>query len=194
VCSSDLAVFALSGAAFAQVDPNYQNNIGVYSDEGATTSCVDLPVGAHDLYLVLTKLTNNECAGWEGKISAAGVLLTGFSNRGQAIDVGSRPDEHIVGYADPLPASPGTGGGVIVVADLQIFIGDISNPGFLFVDEVYFSLQEDGLPAYLDGGSSGHSLHPSMGGVNDAIFTVNGDCGAVAIEENSFGSVKSLFR
>ncbi|MFT5233995.1 MAG: hypothetical protein ACI9UQ_002037, partial [Candidatus Krumholzibacteriia bacterium] len=116
-----LAAFALSGAAFAQ-DPNYQDNIGIYTDEAGTDNCGVLAAGVpHVVYLVLTKLTNGAVAGWEAKISPVNMFLTSFANRGQAIDVGSRPDEHVVGFASPLPASPGAGGGVVVVADLQIF-------------------------------------------------------------------------
>ncbi len=189
-----LAAFALSGAAIAQVDPSYKDNIGVYTDEAGTENCVTLANGEHTVYLVLTKMTNDACAGWESKISFDNMFLTGFAHRGQAVDVGSRPDEHIVGYADPLPASIGAGGYVVVVADLEILILDDSQPSYMYSDEVYFSLLENGLPAYLDGNSGGHSLHPAFGDVGDPMFIVNGDCGPVATEDSSFGSVKSLFR
>ncbi len=188
-----LAAIALTSvSAFAQIDPNYRNNIGIYLDEAATIDCAVLPVGAIDGYLVLSKLSANEVLGWECKLTAndgGGLYMMGVAPRGQAIDVGSRPGESIVGLASPLPAVNGS----VVVADVSLLVANL-NPGSIYVDEVYFSLLENGLPAYLNGAGDGIILHPALGGTSDAIFTVNGDCSPVSVENSSFGSIKSMFR
>ncbi len=191
-----LAAIALSGSAFAQ-DPAYFDNIGVYMDEAATNSCVTLPAGAYNTYLVLTKLTQNEVLGWECKLSVENMFLTSFTLRGQGLDVGTREDEHIVGLSDPLPAVNGQ----LVIADLQFLISNSGAPSYAFIDEIYFSLLENGLPAYLNGASDGFPLHQAnaynpgwTGSVGVPVFIANGDCNTVANEELSFGSVKSLFR
>jgi len=190
-----LAAIALSGSAFAQ-DPAYLDNIGIYMDEAATVSCGVLPVGEHPAYLVLTKLTNNEVLGWEAKLTFDNLYLTGMAHRGQAVDVAQRENEHMVGFADPLPAVNGS----VILADLTILVLN-GDPGMAFADEVYFSLLENGLPAYLDGANEGHALHQAnaynpgwSGSIGVPIFVTNGDCITVANEEVSFGSVKSLFR
>ncbi len=190
-----LAAIALSGSAFAQ-DPAYFDNIGIYLDEEATNSCDVLPVGAHNAFLVLTKMTANEVLGWECKLIVENMFMTGFALRGTGLDVATREGEHIVGLESPLLAI----GGAVIIADLEILLGN-TDPGAIYVNEVYFSLLENGLPAYLDGASAGYTLHPAnaydpgyLGSVADPIFVTNGDCITVATEEASFGSVKSLFR
>ncbi len=190
-----LAAIALSGSAFAQ-DPAYFDNIGIYLDEEATNSCDVLPIGPHNTFLVLTKLTSSEVLGWECKLIVENLFMTGFALRGEGLNVGTRENEYIVGLTSPLPAI----GSAVVVADVEILIGN-TDPGAIYVNEIYFSLLENGLPAYLDGASGGHTLHPAnaynpgyLGSVADPIFVSNGDCNTVANEEASFGSVKSLFR
>ncbi len=186
-----LAAIALTSvSAFAQVDPNYRDNIGIYLDENGDNNCAFLPINVPtNAYLVLSKLTATEVLGWEAKISFTNMFVLSFADRGQAVDIGSRPDEHVVGYAAPLPAV----GDAVVVADIQIMVNN-TDPAYAFADEIYFSLLENGLPAYIDGASAGYSLHPAFGNVNDPMFIINGDCAPVAVEDASFGSVKSLFR
>ncbi|MDX2472477.1 MAG: hypothetical protein QNL91_02110 [Candidatus Krumholzibacteria bacterium] len=186
-----LAAIALTSvSAFAQIDPAYQNDIGIYLDESGDTAWACLPLNTPtDAYLVLSRLTATEVLGWEARISFTNMTVLAFADRGQAIDIGTRPDEHVVGFAAPLP----TVDGVVVVADLQIMVIN-NDPAYAFADEIYFSLLENGLPAYIDGASAGYSLHPVFGGVDDPIFIINEDCGPVAVEDASFGSVKSLFR
>ncbi len=186
-----LAAIALTSvSAFAQIDPAYQNNFGIFLDEAGTNAWACLPVNTPtNAYVVLSKLTANEVLGWEAKISFTNMLVLGFADRGQAIDIGTRPDEHVVGFAAPLPAV----GGSVVVADVEIMVIN-TDVAYAFVDEIYFSLQENGLPAYIDGDSVGYSLYPLFGDVDDPIFIINEHCGPIAVEDASFGSVKSLFR
>ena len=121
---------------------------------------------------------------------------------GDNVNAGTRPDEMIVGLAAPLFAVDGA----VVVAEKQYmvnsFYNDVAQPSYIFVEGVYFSLINpiQGPPAYLEAsGSTGLELHPAIGdplgqAPGLAQLTMNGDCAPVAVEESSFGSVKSLFR
>ena len=206
-----LVAFALSGSAFAQ-DPNYQNNIGLYltpdgylepdAEEG-TGSCgtvgEDVPF---TVFVVLSKLTNSEVWGWEAKFDFENLLNIGETVYGDHVNAGTRENEFIVGLAVPLFATDGA----VVVAELQYlvnnFFNDITQPSYVFIEGVYFSLIDpiQGPPAYLEAsGSTGVELHPAIGdplnaGARLPQLIMNGDCFVVSVEETSFGSVKSLFR
>lgn len=193
-----LAAIALSGSAFAQ-DPAYLDNIGIYADDAATTGCVTWADGAHPAYLVLTKMTQNEVLGWELKLTVENMFMTSFALRGEGLDVAQRDNEHMVGLNTPLPAVNGQ----VVLADLEFVLAPyaLGDPSYAFIDEVYFSLLENGLPAYLNGANEGFPMHQAnaynpgwTGSVGVPVFIVNGDCNTVANEDLSFGSVKSLFR
>ena len=204
-----LAVFALSGSAFAQ-DPAYQNNIGLYltpdgwMDPGAidgTGSCgsaeADTPFTA---YVVLSKLTNAEVFGWEARIVPDNMLELSFTAYGDNVDAGSRPNEHLIGLATPLFAT----NGAVAVAEIQYMVNgyynDVSVPSYAFVEGVYFSLIDpiQGPPAYLEAeGSNGIALHPALGDpLQDGLpqLIINGDCVVVGVEETTWGGVKSLYR
>jgi hypothetical protein len=204
-----LAVFALTGSAFAQ-DPAYQNNIGLYlTPDGyldptaidETGSCgsaaADTPFTA---YVVLSRLTNPEVYGWEAKIAPENMLEIGFTIYGDNIDAGTRENEHLVGLANPLLATDGA----CVVAEIEYmvngFYNDVSIPSYAFIDGVYFSLIDpiQGPPAFLEApGSEGVVLNNALGDPQqDGLpqLIINGDCTGVAVEEATWGGVKSLYR
>jgi hypothetical protein len=182
-----MAVFALTGSAFAQ-DPAYSNNIGLFlTSDGhldptavdGTGSCgtvgEDVPF---TVFVVLSKLTNPEVYGWEVKIPFKNMLKVGDTIFGDNVNAASRPDEYLVGLASPL---------------------DASIPSFAYLEGVYFSLLPSGLPAYLEApGSEGIAMFPTFGDPfspgQPPQLIMNGDCTAVGVEDTSFGSVKSLYR
>ncbi len=195
-----LVAFALTGTAFAG-DPGYSNNIGLELADGTSCGTVgeDAPFTA---FIVLSKLTNNEVWGWEGRFSFENLLNLGFAFYGDGVDAGTRPDEHLVGLGTPLLVVDGA----VVVGELEYmvnsFYNDIGQPSYVFIEGVYFSLIDpiNGPPAYLEAsGSAGVALHNALGDPLDQSgvipqLTMNGDCWVVSVEESSFGSVKSLFR
>ncbi len=67
-------------------------------------------------------------------------------------------------------------------------------PAF-FIDGVFFHSLPTKVPAYLDGADTDSikELRQSTGGRTFPVATINGDC-AVAVEAESWGGVKALFR
>ncbi len=203
-----LAAFALSGSAFAQ-DPAYSDNIGLYltpggyADPGAddgTGSCGTVEENViFDVYVVLSKLNNPEVWGWEVKIIPDNLLFMGEMIYGDGpIDAGSRDWEYIVGPAGPILANDRAVTVAMIQYSVNSFYNDISQPSYVFIEGIYFSLLPSGGPAYLDAsGSTGVELHPALGDPrNPSVpqLIMNGDCFVVGTEETTWGGVKSLYR
>ncbi len=184
----------LTGNAFAQLDPD-DDGIGVYFDPCACVNCLTLDAGEHLGYLVITHPTSPMgVLGWECKMWAEGpAFITSVELLGNAVDVGTRENEYIVGLADPLynpysfPA--------IVVAMVNVFITDTTEPINFYIDGVYFPSHESGQPAYLDGSDNTiiKPLQQSTGGPDFPVATINGEC-AVATESTTIDGIKALYR
>lgn len=206
-----LAAFALSGSAFAQ-DPNYFNNIGTYltpegwmdpAAEDGTGSCGYFgEFEAFHVYVVLSKLTNNQVAGWEAKIIPDNMTLLNITFTGDVINAGTRDHEYVMGLGSPLFTS----NDALVLADMELGIfptqgDDVSMPSYLWIEGVYFSAINpiQGPPAYVvdPGGSEFVELHNAIGDPHNGDLpqlVINGDCEPVAVEESTWGNVKSLYR
>jgi hypothetical protein len=191
-----LVLFAaalVSGSAFAQLDPD-DDGIGVYFDPCACSNCVSMDVGPNVAYVVITHPTSPQGVfGWEAEVTMEGpAFLLNFDLIGQTVNVGT-PPEYIVGITEPqinpykFPA--------IVIAVLDIFISDTSAPVNFFIDGIRFHSLPNRVPAYLDGAdpSTIKELRQATGGPDIPVSTINGDC-AVAIENESWGGVKALYR
>jgi hypothetical protein len=191
VLALTLAALALSGTASAQY---WQDNIGMYFDEGATISCDSRPFGFYNAFVVLTNLTSPSIGGWEAKITmVGGGQITSVTPRPALahINAATRMNEYIIGLGEPMFAV----GGRCVIADVTLVVANATVPTYGFIGPVYYDSLENGLPAYLDGQDSGliKPLLPRIGEVTDPQFIINGDC-AVDNEDASFGAVKALFR
>ncbi len=185
---------ALAGGAFAQLDPD-DDGIGVYFDPCACNNCISMDVGAHRGYLVITHPTSPAGVhGWECKLTTTGpIFLTNVGIQGSAVNVGLLPGEYIVGTLAPL-INPYTYPAV-VIAVLDFYLTDTATPSQFFIDGVFFHSLPTNVPAYLDGANTDSikELRQSTGGRTFPVATINGDC-AVAIEGETWGGVKALFR
>ena len=195
-----LLVSLMAVSAFAGVDED-PDMLGCYFDLDANDNCITMGESAPFFaYFMITNATADNVfgvefgyevvvpAGMEGMLfRLAEILPTSSLNVGVAAD--KLQGDYIVGMGTPIA---GNGANVTVVTwqlmlltvmPVDIYVGP-SNPESIF----------DGLPAYEIGGtiaSLGVSTgHPALG---LPVASVNGDC-PVAIENASFGSVKSLFR
>ena len=184
----------LAGNAFAQLDPD-DDGIGVYFDPCACVNCLTLDQGEHLGYVVVTHPTSpTGVGGWEAKIWPEGpAYVTEWELLGNAINVGTREHEFIVGVSDPLynPFSYPA----VVVAIMHLLIVDTSEPVNFYIDGVYFHSLPDRQPAYLDGEDYDiiKKLQQSTGGADFPVATINGEC-AVATESVTFDGVKALYR
>ncbi|MGD9546328.1 MAG: hypothetical protein AB7V45_02160 [Candidatus Krumholzibacteriia bacterium] len=189
ILATALVAMAIGGSAFAQL--NWEDNIGLYFDEGATSYCGTAPIGFTHAFLVLTHCTSPSVGGWEAKVTfEGGVTQTAAALYGLTINAATRPNEFIVGLGQPLVAVNGS----VVLADFTLYA--TGGPGYGFVGPVYFDSLQNNLPAYLDGNDPElvKPMLPSLGGIFDPVLIVNGDCGPVENEDASFGGVKALFR
>lgn len=188
----------VASTAFAQIDPD-SDMMGIYFDVGATSNCTDAaPSVPFFAYLCVTNSTAEAINAYElGKsvVGANGAIFMLASNIANGVasgvNVGTELPESgdlIVGLATPLP----TAGGVTIVhswqylllapATLDMFIGASSAPSL-----------PGGLPVVQGTDTGLMTVGTSTGDPSIPVATVNGDC-VVAVEDASWGSVKSLYR
>lgn len=191
-----LLVSLMATSAFAVVDTD-PDQIGVYfdtaADQNETVAEASVPFFA---YVTITNPTASEVwgleVGYEIVSSAGTAALFRLANilPVGAVDLGTNTDvfsgDYVVGLANPLPATPAVQFVtwqflLLVPQTVEFFIGSS------FVQSI-----PDGLPAYEIGGAI-LPLGVSSGDTGLPVATVNGSP-PVAVENASFGSVKSLFR
>ena len=192
-----LVTFVLGGQAFANDPDNpFNNNIGIYLNTAATGSCGAIGAGVpFTVYVMVTDLTNPEVWGWEAKFSFENVTLLGETIHGSYINAGTRQGEYIVGLSDPLPVVNGRA----ILMDLQLIVLQYFNDPTLasnvYIDGIYFSLVDNGQPAYLaEPGGTGVALWQAIDGPETPQLSMNCGCAPVGVEENTWGTVKSLYR
>ena len=191
----------IATSAFAVIDPD-PDMIGIYFDTNAEENCkmidANVPFFA---YLIATNPTPANINAYEvGMLNVVpagneGMVFRLASNIADGVvsgvDVGvSGPlgGDHIVGLAEPLVTSPATilhswQFMMLAIFPMDMFIFQSSAPS---IDDVYPVLQNAD-------GSILYTVGQSTGGPDIPVAGVNSEC-AVAVEEASFGSVKSLFR
>ncbi len=193
-----LVVSLMATSAFAVVDED-PNMLGVYFDLDADMN--ELAVGANTpffAYVMLTHPTSDNVfglefgydvvvpAGMEGLIfRLANNLPAGAVDLGNSVSVFS--GDYVAGLAAPLPGAP-----AVTFVTWQFML---LSPGLevqIFLGPSNVQSIDDGLPAYEAGGTI-EPLGLSTGGVSTPVAVVNG-VGPVAVDNASFGSVKSLFR
>ena len=131
-----LLVAVTAGYAQAVIDPD-DDGIGIYFEPCAEINCVDLPVGEHQAYLVITHPTAPQgVLGWECSVTYEGPgFVLYYELLGNYINIGTLP-EFIVGVAEPLinpysyPAVP--------VAILHISVTDVADPIEFYVGNTYW--------------------------------------------------------
>jgi len=189
-----LTISLMATSAFAQVDTD-PDMIGVYFDTGATSnSAVIAPATATQVYVIITNPTSAQVqgleVGYEIVAPAGSYFRLQNSLPGGAVDLGNSDDitsgDYVVGLAAPMPSSS-----AVVFITWSFFLTAPVQMDIYLGPSAVESIP-DGLPAYETGGTI-QSLGLSTGGVGTPCAVVNGTA-PVAVEETSFGGVKSLFR
>jgi hypothetical protein len=202
-----LAVFALSGSAFAQ-DPNFNDNIGLYLtpagylDPGAedgTGSCGTAEeMAPFTAFIVLSRLLNTEVWGWEAAFIPDNLTYLDDTFYGEGFNAATRPNEMIVAFNSPLMPVDGA----IAIGEINFMVpyGGGSVPSKVFIEGVYFSTIDPpaGPAGYLIApGGPVAQLRPALSdefGTSLPQLIINGDCDVVGVEDSTWGSVKSLYR
>ena len=129
--------------------------------------------------------------GWEAKVikPTAPTFFALTENLGpQAIDIGTKPD-YVVGYASPLSVSAAA---VTLCTWSFLQLDGGTYEFFLDVTDIPAIV---GTMAYQDGEDAHQPLvsaYPSSGNSANPVFTING--AAVAVEDETWGGVKALFK
>ncbi len=207
---SALAALSLlaPSAGFAQ---GAFNQLGVYTDIAGGGDNVNVTVPmytAFTAYLVVTNPYNTEFDDGLGNISeravhrvsafecqvrwvAGGGIITGTTIPNLGVNFGTPPD-YIVGYDTPIDVVGGAG----VLISWTILVGDIDSHE-IFMD-IFSSPSIPGAMAIADGDDVNPGdlvqVFPASGGFANPVFGINPVPPVVAIEEASWGNVKSLFR
>jgi hypothetical protein len=119
-------------------------------------------------------------------------FVTDWRLEGDAINVGTIP-EFMVGLATPL-MNPYTYPAIVIIV-FDLVIVDTTEPINFYIDGIWRHSLPERVPAYLDGANYDiiKPLQQVTGGPEFAVATINGEC-AIAIENQSWGNVKSLYR
>lgn len=213
MCVAALTVALLLGSSTAFAEPTHPNEIGLYTSSdgaGATgTFVVGQPV---TLYLVLTRPTDfvngdSPCTtygGFELRMEfvpppLGGLFLLNTFLPGEHIDIGFKDFEHgILGFACGVST-----GSPLPVVDEAIAVAELTFLNFgTGMTEVFLRPHAPGqsIPgemAFLGGHAPSIAMtllpmYPISGSHDAAVFRFNG--AAVAVDCESFGSVKALYR
>ena len=191
-----LLVSLMATSAFATIDPD-DNMIGIYFDGAAEETSATAAVYDHVFgYVIITNPVSERGSmefaaveyNWRleatpANANAASVTVDLFG----ATNFGSSPGDMILGLGEPIPITQNL---IVTILDLWLFTGD---PIALYLGPIATPSLPFGLPVWEDNGAL-VSLGLSTGGVDIPVATINNGDGPVAIEETSFGSLKSLFR
>ncbi len=192
-----LLVSLMATSAFAVIDLD-TDMLGVYFDMTADNNCTTAGTDPFFAYVTITNPSATEVHGIEFGYNLVSSVGPGQMFRlannlpAGAVDLGTNTDlmlgDYVVGLASPLPATEAV---QFVTWQFLLLVPQTVD---IFLGPSTIQSIDDGLPAYEIGGSI-QSLGLSTGwpSAGFPVATINGDC-PVAVEDASFGSVKSLFR
>ncbi len=203
IISLVLCTFLFTGTVFAE--PTHPNEVGLYLTPhgyGATGTYENgLPV---DVYLVLTKPTDTEtglpfsainffeCQLNFSPFPINALFKLGELFPGSAVNVGNSWNlqegylEYIVGFAESIPVIDEA----VVLVTITFFLQGTGEIGVTLGPT-----SSSSIPGQMDFGlgfQSPHIMHPVSGSHDAPVFLFNGE--AVSVENDTFGSVKALYR
>ncbi len=184
----------VSGVAMAQVDPD-PNGLGLYYDMGGTVRCQDgIAPGMKSLYLIATDITQPTLGGWECSISCDSpmwMFLSAVLAGTGPINLFTAPDFQ-VGLGIPMNNAPS-----LLLATINYFVQDM-NPAALYIGPCsHPSTPLDPTPLYADGANVGILVpFQAVQGNWDlpVAFGNAGTCDIIAVENDTWGGVKGLYR
>jgi hypothetical protein len=200
-----LAAIALltPSAGFAQ---DWQNRIGVYTTATAAGTDINPMPAAFSqftVYFVLTSPTENgvpmtSIKGWEYKVTVAGpaggLVKVGETFAGQNVNIGDTSNiftgaTYLLGLAAPTPVV----NGMVMLHSWTLLVTNVSSP-YLFYLSPATPATFAGRLAFLNATNGKIPADGSQTDFADEVFAVGSVTDPVAVETESFGAVKALFR
>ena len=200
---SALAALSLLAPSTGFAQHMYDNQLGLYlSPDGMGATGTDQRNAPVNVYMVLTRPASNDGTPFSGITAfdcqlnfnpVGGIFMTGENLNGEGFNIGDTSQigagflEFIVGFAAEVPAEAD---GSVLLATLQFINSNL--------DQINITLSPASIPsipgtiAFLPGDPPLVEMFPSSGSWAAPIFSFGGE--ATAIEEESFGSVKALYR
>lgn len=196
-----LLVSLMATAAFAVVDED-PDMMGIYFEPTADTNC--LTVGASTPFFMYVCVTNPTAgaidayefgyqvevpAGMEAMIFRLSTNIANLVANGVDVGVsGPLGGDVIVGLATPLP-----GGEVVVVHSFNyMLLAPMTAPVYLTASSS--PSLPGGLPVIQEAGGDLMTLGLSTGGPEIPVAVLNGTECPVAVEQDTWGGLKSLYR
>lgn len=182
-----LMVSLMASTAFGALDED-PNSMGIYFDDAGLANETAFVGGTVNAYLLLMNPTGTLIEGWEGYFDftfPAGASVFGQVPVLDGINVSTAPD-YVVGFSAPKAVA----GPAVVMAVFPVLIFSPSEVVFNLGPAAIPSIPGDQMVFQADGvlQQAGYST-----GAPGASAVANG-AAPVSVEDQSFGSVKSLFR
>lgn len=196
-----IAALAMLAPSSGTAEPTHPNEIGLYLTPDGLGDTGTIEVGTPvNVYLVLTKpeADNSPLSGLVAfdlqlNFSPAGNLfMTGNVLNGSGLNIGDMGNiaggylEFIVGFAAEVPAVDDA----ILLVSLQ-FICATANPIEVRMGPASFPTIP-GEMSFVTPWQTLEVMYPISGSLDDPVFLFNGY--AIAVEKESFGAVKALYR
>lgn len=181
----------MATSALAVLDPA-PDTIGIYLDTEAETMCVEgLVDGATDFtfYMILTNPTFDTMQGlWAGyHFEGVAEVTDSILGHGGATDSGST-GAHYVEYDTPVPASAS-----MLLMTLSATYFDFEyGPAILELHNNPLAAKSANAPGVFNG--NGDYIELNLTYDAGATIRINADCGPVASENLTMGTIKSLYR
>ena len=193
LCFFILASFSSAALAQGGGQTALDDAVGLYFDcDGQMDCAVDVVPGIYHFFIVMTDLTSDGISGFELKLQPEGnVTYFNLSFPGDYINVGTRENEMILGFGQPIMATDGC----LVAGELDVYLADELAANF-FIEPIYFA-SIVGSPCYLDAYDTQliKPLIQSSGEEEEPVLMINdGHCGPVATQPRTWDGVKSLYR
>ncbi len=186
----------VSSSAMAQVDPD-PNGLGIYFDMAGTVRCESgIAPALKSVYLVATNITQPTLGGWEGHVycdNAGWMFLSAVLAGTGPINLFTAPDFQ-VGLGVPMDAAPS-----MLLATVNYFPQNLDPAPFRLGPCQAPSLPDNPVPLYADGINVGILVpfQAPQGSFDLPVAYGNpagGTCDIVAVEDDTWGGVKSLYR
>lgn len=189
------SLFVTTAAWAAPVDED-TDYMSLYFDEGATEFCTTTSTMLESVtaYVIWTNPSVDNMHGFDCGFTVTGAVFgvptKNYVMTGQ-MDMGTATS-FVVGYPAPTPSTEAT-----VCGWITFSVYDMTDPANTYCELFLGASEQEETPlgVYTDGEGNYPTIELGISAPDGPCAQVNApECTVIPVEENSFGSVKSLFR